>query len=169
MNYLVIQFNFTADIGNCVDNKIKIGDLDRLNLIYIAETKAKISIYRYIKLILNEYRVNIDFYILSYLKIIRDRFQINRKSPAEKFFVKYFFQVWEKINLLNIGNNRNPNYFAFLILLSFYLFLKEDITAAIFEIDVNEKYDFTNIIHHPVVTIITIIGMDHIKYFRRPD
>lgn len=62
---------------------------------------------------------------------------------------------------------RKPGYFTFLTLLAFHVFLKEHVTAAIIETGVGGEYDSTNIVSHPAVTVITTIGMDHVRALRR--
>ena len=56
-----------------------------------------------------------------------------------------------------------PRYLQLLTLVSFHAFIKEGVEAAIFETHHGGEYDATNVIDQPVVTIVTSLGMDHVK------
>lgn len=47
--------------------------------------------------------------------------------------------------------------------MAFHAFIKEGVEVAIFETHHGGEYDATNVIGHPVVTVMTPIGMDHVK------
>lgn len=47
--------------------------------------------------------------------------------------------------------------------MSLHAFIKEGVDAAIFETHHGGEYDATNVIEHPVATVITPLGMDHVK------
>lgn len=53
-------------------------------------------------------------------------------------------------------------YFRYLTLLSFHVFLKENVDAAIYEVGVGGEYDATNIVPRPAVTGISSLGIDHV-------
>lgn len=55
-----------------------------------------------------------------------------------------------------------PNYFRFLTLLSFHVFLREGVTSAIFEVGIGGEYDSTNILEAPTATGISSLGIDHV-------
>jgi folylpolyglutamate synthase len=48
-------------------------------------------------------------------------------------------------------------------LVAFHAFIREGVEAAIFETHHGGEYDATNVIEHPIVTVITPLGMDHVK------
>lgn len=56
-----------------------------------------------------------------------------------------------------------PRYLQLIALVSFHAFIKEGVEAAIFETHHGGEYDATNVIEHPVATVITTLGMDHVK------
>jgi folylpolyglutamate synthase len=55
-----------------------------------------------------------------------------------------------------------PIYARFLTLLSFHVFLREEVDVAIYEVGLGGEYDATNIIPHPVATGISTLGIDHV-------
>lgn len=56
-----------------------------------------------------------------------------------------------------------PRYLQLLALVSFHAFIKEGVEAAIFETHHGGEYDATNVIEHPIATVITPLGMDHVN------
>lgn len=54
-----------------------------------------------------------------------------------------------------------PNYFRFLTILSFHVFIQENVTSAIYEVGIGGEYDSTNILPAPTATGVTSLGIDH--------
>ena len=150
-------------------------DLKRLSVIYIAETKGKGGTYTFINSILREYRLKtsypakVELYTSPYIKHVRERIQINLEPILEECFIRYFFESWDKIALGDtLDPNDRPGYFRFLTLMSFDIFLKENITMAIYEIGVGRENNAMNIIETLVVIGITGLRIDHKRTLRVP-
>jgi len=60
-------------------------------------------------------------------------------------------------------SERLPRYLQLFALVSFHAFIKEGVYVAIYETHHGGEYDATNVIEHPVATVITTLGMDHIQ------
>ncbi|CAL1275759.1 unnamed protein product [Larinioides sclopetarius] len=56
-----------------------------------------------------------------------------------------------------------PPYFLFLTVMSFYVFIKEKIQAAVVEVGIGGLWDCTNIVRRPVAVGITTLGIDHVN------
>ena len=54
-----------------------------------------------------------------------------------------------------------PFFFSFLTVLSFHVFLKEEVDVAIMEVGIGGKYDPTNVVERPIVCGVTALGFDH--------
>lgn len=112
----------------------------------------------------------IGLYTSPHLKSVRERFRIDGKPISEELFTKYFFEVFDSISssksdlekFPNMGEGVKPNYFRFLTLLSFHLFLKENVTSAIYEVGIGGEYDSTNILETPTATGVSSLGIDHV-------
>ena len=55
-----------------------------------------------------------------------------------------------------------PGYFAFLTILAFNVFIKENVDVAVVEVGIGGQYDSTNFIRAPVVCGVTSLGIDHV-------
>lgn len=89
--------------------------------------------------------------------------RINTNPISKELFAKYFFEVWESLSGKTDKKQPLPRYLQLLALVSFHTFIREGVEAAIYETHHGGEYDSTNIIDHPVATVITPIGMDHAK------
>ena len=56
-----------------------------------------------------------------------------------------------------------PEYFRFLTLMAFHVFLDKKVDATVLEVGIGGTYDSTNIVPNPIVTGITALGIDHVK------
>ncbi|PGH04327.1 hypothetical protein AJ79_07107 [Helicocarpus griseus UAMH5409] len=166
-----------------------VSDLNGLNIVHVAGTKGKGSTCNFVNSILQQYQQQstigtthaprkIGLYTSPHIKSVRERISINSEPISEKQFAKYFFEVWDALEYAvtviassnTAGNDGTPQakllkptYFRFLTLLSFHVFLRENVDVAIYEVGVGGERDSTNVIAQPVVTGITTLGMDHMN------
>jgi len=100
------------------------------------------------------------------LRCIRERVQINEQPITEDLFTKYFFEVWDRLFSEQEGvvdsKENMPRFLQFLALLALHTFIREEVEATIYETHNGGEYDATNVVHKPVATGITSIGLDHI-------
>lgn len=144
--------------------------MDRLNIIHVAGTKGKGSTCAYVDSILSHYRKthdlpkNIGLFTSPHLIAVRERIRINSAPISARLFAKYFFEVWDKLEAAAIESDvpfEKPVYFRYLNLMSYHVFMQENVDAAIYEVGVGGEYDSTNIVDRPLVTGISSLGIDH--------
>ncbi|KAH0559232.1 hypothetical protein GP486_004257 [Trichoglossum hirsutum] len=146
-------------------------DFDRLNIVHVAGTKGKGSACAYLNSILTAYHETvglpkkIGLYTSPHLIAVRERIRINSEPISESLFTKYFFEVWDALERSAVEQGLDPKhkpvYFRFLTLMSFHVFMREGVDAAMYEVGVGGEWDSTNIIEQPVATGITTLGIDH--------
>lgn len=151
-------------------------DFNKLNVIHVTGTKGKGSTCAFTELIMSQYRRSgvvskIGLFTSPHLKSVRERIRINGAPINETKFTKYFYEVWDKLSTTTSDPEEFPSlqpcdvvkpmYFKYLTVLSFHVFMSENVDTAIYEVGVGGKYDSTNVVERPTVTGISSLGIDH--------
>ncbi len=159
--------------------------LNRLNVVHVAGTKGKGTTCAFTNSILERYRRRrehgggstpgphkIGLYTSPHLVAVRERIRINSEPISEALFARYFFELWEAMEVAEAAATETgttgslpprPSYFRFLTLLSFHVFLREGVDAAIYEVGVGGALDATNVVDQPAATAVTTLGIDHVE------
>lgn len=149
-------------------------DLDRLNIVHVAGTKGKGSTCAFVDSILSRYQRSgkgpkkIGLFTSPHLIAVRERIRINSTPLSEELFAKYFFEVWDRLEANSsvasdmVAPGSKPIYARYLTLMSFHVFLSEDVEACVYETGIGGEYDATNVVERPVATGITTLGIDHV-------
>ena len=87
---------------------------------------------------------------------MRERIRINSLPISKAQFAQYFFEVWDALK-----DVKKPVYFRYLTLMSYHVFVREGVDAAVYEVGVGGEYDATNIVKSPAATGISSLGIDH--------
>ncbi|KAF4478695.1 Folylpolyglutamate synthase [Colletotrichum fructicola Nara gc5] len=145
-------------------------DLNRMNIVHVAGTKGKGTTCAYTNSILQSFHNEssaprkIGLYTSPHLVSVRERIRINSEPISEELFTQYFFEVWDALSAKQeLGCGEKPTYFRFLTLMSFHVFMREYVNAAIYEVGVGGELDSTNVIDQPVAVAITTLGIDHVQ------
>lgn len=169
--YLILTFLLIQKSNTPLQQK----DFDKLNIIHVTGTKGKGSTCAFVQSILKQYQPDlvgdIGLYTSPHLKSVRERIRINGEPISKEKFTKYFFEVFDRISnsetdaskFADMGEGVKPNYFRYLTLLSFHVFLQEGIKTAIYEVGIGGEHDSTNIILAPTATGVSSLGIDHVN------
>ncbi|MEC7646531.1 MAG: folylpolyglutamate synthase/dihydrofolate synthase family protein [Bacteroidota bacterium] len=148
---------YKSNIDNIVSaSKILSNPHDKFKSIHIAGTNGKGSVSHMLSSILHEAGYKVGLYTSPHLKDFRERIKINGKIISELEVVKFVEN--NKINFEKIG----LSFFEFTVALAFNYFANKKVDIAIIEKGLGGRLDSTNIIT-PELSIITNIGLDHIK------
>ena len=125
--------------------------------IHVGGTNGKGSTSHLLAAILQESGYRVGLYTSPHLIDFRERIRINGEMIDEQFvidFVKQYKDQFEPIM---------PSFFELTMEMSFLWFSEQKVDIAIVEVGLGGRLDSTNIIS-PDLSIITNIGLDHIKY-----
>ena len=125
--------------------------------IHVGGTNGKGSTSHLLAAILQESGYRVGLYTSPHLIDFRERIRINGEMIDEQFvidFVKQYKEWFEPIR---------PSFFELTMEMSFLWFSQQRVDIAIVEVGLGGRLDSTNIIS-PELSVITNIGLDHIKY-----
>ncbi|KIM25926.1 hypothetical protein M408DRAFT_330918 [Serendipita vermifera MAFF 305830] len=143
-------------------------DLNRLNVIHVTGTKGKGSTCAFVDSILRSTAPNrkVGLFTSPHLVSVRERIRINGVPIAEEDFVRFFFEVWDRLEANDTrkydSTPSKPMYFKYLNLVAYHAFISLKVDTTILEVGVGGEYDSTNIVPQPLVTGVTSLGLDHI-------
>ena len=135
-----------------------------LPVVHIAGTNGKGSVLAYISTMLQcgGYRTGrfLSPPILEYREII----QINQRPISQKKLCEYTERVKEACESLVASGRPHPTRFEFETAMAFLYFQEQACDLAVIETGMGGRLDATNIIEHPVVSVIASVSMDHMKF-----
>lgn len=128
---------------------------NQLNTIHVAGTNGKGSTVDFLRSILMQAGYRVATFTSPYLEVHNDRIRINNINISDDDFLRLANQtepLWEKYGL---------SMFEIDMMIASLYFVEQQVDYAIFEVGLGGRIDATNILKHPLITIITNIGLDH--------
>jgi len=134
-------------------------------VLHIAGTNGKGSVCAYLNSIGKASGYRVGMFTSPHLIDMRERFQIDEEMVSKQSFVNAFYELEE---MLAAYQNKKPTYqptfFERMFFIMIFLFRRENLDLLILETGLGGRLDTTNVIEHPLLTIITEIGYDHMAY-----
>ena len=137
---------------------------ENFEYIHIAGTNGKGSTCAFLSSIMEKSGRKTGLFVSPHLVRINERFRINGKDIGDELFLEGFKRIKKLSDELQADGEYHPTYFEFLFLMAVWIFAKEKVEIAIFETGLGGRLDATNALASPLATVITEIGMDHMKY-----
>lgn len=141
---------FLSELGN-PQNKMKI--------IHVAGTNGKGSVCAYLQSILQQAGKETAMFTSPHLVKINERFRINGRPIEDEAFTKAFETVYQIVKRAEEQEIAHPTFFEYLFLMAMVVFQKSE--YVILETGLGGRLDATNVIEHPMLSIITSISLDH--------
>ncbi|CAG8659307.1 15027_t:CDS:2 [Funneliformis caledonium] len=129
----------------------------RLSVIHIAGTNGKGSVSAYLDSILIQSGHKTGRFNSPHFLEPHDSIKINGFPISQEDFKKEN----EFITDINLKNNVGASSFEILTAIALYWFDKRQIDIAIIEVGMGGRLDATNVFDNVLLSIITLIGMDH--------
>jgi len=136
----------------------------RLSVIHIAGTNGKGSTSAMLSAILTESGYHTGMYTSPHLVQYNERYSIDGKEISNHDFSKYMEIIKDACDEMVTQNQGQPTVFEILTALGFLYFFQENVDILILEVGLGGRFDATNVITKPLLSIITSIGMDHMDY-----
>ncbi len=132
-----------------------------LQIIHVAGTNGKGSTVSYIESCLIEAGYKVGSYISPSLFSYEERIKYNHNPISKEEFTSCFNTVIDACSVMTEQGLDAPTEFELFTAVAFLYFSKKNIDFAVIEVGLGGRYDATNIIDKPMLTVITPIEMDH--------
>jgi dihydrofolate synthase / folylpolyglutamate synthase len=134
---------------------------DRLKVIHVAGTNGKGSVCRYIYEVLLASGYSAGLYTSPYLEDFRERIELDHEMiPMDELGRTADLVIAEAQKMVAEGME-SPTEFEIVTAIAFVYFAEKMPDFVILEVGLGGRGDSTNIIKHPLVSVITSIGHDH--------
>lgn len=130
---------------------------ERTQIVHVAGTNGKGSVCAYISSVLRTCGYTVGRFNSPHLLEPRDSINVNGQAISQQMYDEAFSHV----TLLNKTGAIGASSFECLVGAAFYVFDKARLDFVVLEVGLGGLLDATNAIRHPVMTVITAIGMDH--------
>lgn len=138
----------------------------RSSIIHIAGTNGKGSVCAYLNSCLLQAGCRVGMFTSPHLVDIRERFRIQGRPVSREAFTEGFRKVMAGVEAFQKENRRSyhPTFFEMMFLIAMVVFEREGVEYIVLETGLGGRLDATNVIEHPVLTVITKIAFDHMEY-----
>ncbi|KAL8674279.1 MAG: hypothetical protein Q9168_001346 [Polycauliona sp. 1 TL-2023] len=125
--------------------------------VHVAGTNGKGSVCAYVSAMLHAADIKIGRFTSPHLIDRWDSITIDEKTVDESTF----HNVEDAVQIRNSLGSIKASEFELLTATAFELFTREKVQVGVIEVGLGGREDATNIIQHPLVTVITKVGRDH--------
>lgn len=135
---------------------------DKLKYIHIAGTNGKGSTASYLSNTLIKAGYSVGMFTSPYIERFNERVQVNGKDISDENLGNITARIKEKADIMVEEGYEHPTTFEIVTAIAFMYFKQEDADYVVLEVGLGGRYDSTNIIKSPLVSVITTIDYDHI-------
>lgn len=136
----------------------------RMKVIHVAGTNGKGSVCAFLSSILTHAGYRTGLFTSPHLVNITERFQINGEEVSQECFTWAFEEVKRAVDAMIADGYAHPAYFELLFAAGLLIFQREQIEYLILETGLGGRLDATNLVEHPIATVLTTISLDHMEY-----
>ena len=137
---------------------------EKIAVVHIAGTNGKGAVLAFLSAILQEGGYRVGRYISPTIHSYEERFQINGQEISPEKLEKYYVRMeraTEQMERTQQPSLRQPTLFEVETALAFLYFAEEQVDVALIETGMGGTYDATNVIEHPLLTVISSVSYDH--------
>jgi len=147
--------NLMAELGNVQDE---------IPLVHIGGTNGKGSVGAMLSQVLTESGYKVGRFCTPDVFVYEDEFQMNGVNIKKDRLAQLFSKVKEACDKLTSQGKPHPTRFEVETAAAFLWFYEEKCDIALLEVGMGGETDATNLIKQPLVSVLTSISMDHIRF-----
>ena len=143
----------------------KLGNPERrLSVIHVAGTNGKGSAVAMLSSVLREAGFRVGVYTSPHLETYRERFTINGALISEADFAAEISLMKQLCHELAAEGKPIPTLFEILTGAGFHYFLEKQVDILILEVGLGGRFDATNVVPAPLLSLIMSISIDHTDF-----
>jgi len=131
---------------------------DSLPCIHVAGTNGKGSVCSLLAAIVQSAGFRVGLYTSPHIRLFNERIRINGEMISDADIASLAGRMMEEIN------REHTTFFEVTTAMAFTYFAEQGVDIAIMETGMGGRLDATNVIKHPLATVITSIDYDHMEY-----
>ncbi|MDR7856489.1 folylpolyglutamate synthase/dihydrofolate synthase family protein [Tissierella sp.] len=135
---------------------------DDLKYIHIGGTNGKGSTSSYLAHTLEAAGYKVGLFTSPYIERFNERIQINDEDIPDETLGRITSLIKEKANIMVAEGLEHPTTFEIVTAIAFMYFKEEEVDYVVLEVGLGGRFDSTNIIKAPLISVITTIDYDHI-------
>lgn len=160
--YNIPKFSKKSTLANTKEMLDRIGfDENSKKIIHVAGTNGKGSVCAYLAGILGRAGKKVGLFTSPHLVRINERIVINGEEVTDRVFEESFKRIKKISEDMVKDGFTHPSFFEFLFGMAMDIFKDSDTDYIILETGLGGRLDATNVITHPVITVLTSISLDH--------
>ena len=140
----------------------RLGDpQEHFPVVHVAGSNGKGSVCAFLNSVMLESGLHPGMFTSPHLVDIRERFRIDGAPCSKTAFLNAEQQVRAIVEKMQQEGLAHPTFFEYLFAVGMVLFEQERLDCAIIETGLGGRLDATNVVEHPLLTIITSISLEH--------
>lgn len=158
----VPKFTKKNKMENTIELMERLGRPERsMKVIHVAGTNGKGSVCAFLSTMLVKAGKETGLFTSPHLVKINERFQINNEPVSDEDFLAAYLKVQAAMEEMQKDGFAHPTYFELLFAVAMVLFREKHMEYVVLETGLGGRLDATNMVEHPLVTVITSISLDH--------
>ena len=137
---------------------------NKYKIIHVAGTNGKGSVSSMLTSILIEAGYKTALYTSPHLERYNERYIINGKEISNEDFARYMDIIKKYADEMEKDGIGMPTVFEQLTAMAFLYFADEKVDIAVIEVGLGGRFDATNVIEEPVLSVIASISLDHTEF-----
>lgn len=150
-----------------LENSFKLLELlgnpqDKLKIVHVAGTNGKGSICSFISNVLISQGYKVGLYTSPYLETFTERIRLNGENIPQEDVARIVTLMKDKIEEMVKDGYAYPTEFEIETAMAFYYYCEQNTDYVVLEVGLGGRYDATNVVKSPLVSVIVSLSLDHI-------
>jgi dihydrofolate synthase/folylpolyglutamate synthase len=128
--------------------------------IHVSGTNGKGTVVKTISALLKAHGMNVGSYFSPHVETFRERIRFNDEYISKEEAVEIFQEVMNQAQKMS-APEMEPTFFEIVTAMAFLYFKKKKVDVVVSEVGLGGRFDATNVVEKPLVSVITTVDFDH--------